>query len=389
MQTIKRYHYLDSLRGVAAIMVVLFHASFHATPESLLVTNGLVQKGYLFVDFFFVLSGFVIALSYWSALGSIADFGRFQMKRAARLLPLHWVVLLIYLGIELWLSSLSPGLFGTQPFSINDAGALLSNLVLLQTVTEPVLTFNRAAWSISAEFWVYAGFGLLCVLTTGRRQVLDGLCLGLVILGLWVFFQRGSMDETQGLGMLRCAMGFGLGVLVFRLHSRIQISVAGCHATAAGVIAVLVFRAPLGVNEAVFPPLFALLVLALVCSGASRVKTFLMAPTLQLLGRLSFSIYMLHLAVMFGLSLACNKVLGVALRINPYSHDLEPHLGVMGQTALTIAVLAVTIGLSYLTYRFIEQPCNKIGRKWSVRLTDAEFDEVSAKNPGEFGKSFP
>src|SRR6202142_2994764 len=87
---------LESLRGVAALIVVVYHAVW-LNP----VTNSrFFLNGALMVDFFFVLSGFVIFHSYGSRLSSLRDFGRFLWLRLGRLYPLHFAFLLVFLAIE-------------------------------------------------------------------------------------------------------------------------------------------------------------------------------------------------------------------------------------------------------------------------------------------------
>ena len=90
------FRVLDSWRGVAALLVAIFHLNLY----SALYPLDFIRNAYLFVDFFFVLSGFVITHSYAARLGTIEELGSFALKRFGRLWPLHVAVLLAFLAVE-------------------------------------------------------------------------------------------------------------------------------------------------------------------------------------------------------------------------------------------------------------------------------------------------
>lgn len=93
----KRYFgELESLRGIAALMVVLYHVEW-SNP---LTPHTFFRNGYLMVDFFFVLSGFVICYNYGQKIYNGKDVVRFMFLRFGRLYPLHLFYLIIFLGIE-------------------------------------------------------------------------------------------------------------------------------------------------------------------------------------------------------------------------------------------------------------------------------------------------
>src|ERR1700731_3903652 len=95
-ETKLRFGVLDSWRGVAALLVALFHLNVYSAIYPL----DFVRNGYLFVDFFFVLSGFVITYSYADRLKTLEDLGSFAIRRFGRLWPLHAVVLLAFVAAE-------------------------------------------------------------------------------------------------------------------------------------------------------------------------------------------------------------------------------------------------------------------------------------------------
>src|SRR5579863_9383070 len=138
-----RFRVLDSCRGLCAVAVVLFHLDTYTHWYWLPV----VRNGYVAVDFFFVLSGFVIASAYRAKLQTMPDVIRYAVRRLGRLYPLHLAVLLAFLVIELcrlWIFQ------AADAFTNNtNATALLEHLVLIQGFTANHETWNYPAWSIS------------------------------------------------------------------------------------------------------------------------------------------------------------------------------------------------------------------------------------------------
>jgi len=130
---VERFEALDSLRGIFACMVV-FH---HMASTSWLTNRGIFLNGWLGVDYFFVLSGFVIAASYMAKLKEGYPVGKFMALRAGRLLPLHYVVLGLWLSFEI-VSALSPygGLSLRQPFTgSRSPGQFFASLLFIQPFT--------------------------------------------------------------------------------------------------------------------------------------------------------------------------------------------------------------------------------------------------------------
>src|SRR5579863_5191282 len=151
---------LESLRGMAALIVVVYHAVWlNPLTQSTFFSNGA-----LMVDFFFVLSGFVICHSYGDRLSDLRDFGRFLWLRLGRLYPLHIAFLMVFVFIEgvKYFAQLHYGIIADKPaFTVNDTGAFVANVFLLQALsfTAP-LTFNYPSWSISVEVYAYVVFGI-------------------------------------------------------------------------------------------------------------------------------------------------------------------------------------------------------------------------------------
>ena len=92
--TVKRFEVLDSWRGICAIMVVLYHV-----PGFFLFSDlAVIRSGWLFVDFFFVLSGFVITHAYGPKIANLDDAFHFISRRFFRIYPLHFCTFAAFLA---------------------------------------------------------------------------------------------------------------------------------------------------------------------------------------------------------------------------------------------------------------------------------------------------
>jgi peptidoglycan/LPS O-acetylase OafA/YrhL len=158
--TSQRFVALDAWRGIAALMVALYRLE----ADGWLYSLPFIRNAYLFVDFFFVLSGFVIAHAYLGRLGTGTSQMVFLVRRFGRVWPLHAFLLALFVSFEL-----GRGLLWYARSGSFDAFAgarapipILWDGLLLQTLgfTGPTL-WNTPAWSISTEFWTYCLFALL------------------------------------------------------------------------------------------------------------------------------------------------------------------------------------------------------------------------------------
>jgi peptidoglycan/LPS O-acetylase OafA/YrhL len=217
--TKERFEVLDIFRGILSSLVVLFHLSAFSATQ--IINNEFIYNCDLFVDFFFVLSGFVIAYSY-RFIKTGRELGRFYKKRFFRLYPLHFIVLLIFVIIEFSKHSASGYVHVNKVDNVsNNLYSFITNVFLLNSVKFPGIhdvSWNIASWSISAEMIAYFVFGLT-MLFINRSGFTKGR---LVIYALVVIASGGAIYLcTDGLklvysfdyGFLRGIMGFFIGVV--------------------------------------------------------------------------------------------------------------------------------------------------------------------------------
>ncbi|HEY4944025.1 MAG TPA: acyltransferase [Rhizomicrobium sp.] len=361
---------LDSLRGIAALGVVLLHITWVFPGSGF---QPVLHMG-LMVDFFFVLSGFVIAFNYRERLSSGPDLGRFVWLRFWRLYPLHLAMLALFVAIEAGkhLARTRYGLAG-QAAPMFDLKAIGTNLFLLQSLqTHPAANdFNAPSWSISAEFYTYILFALVVVLLgTGRRFIAAALA---IMLASAVFLRLApgpfALNCSSYLGIFRCTLGFFLGALLVPVRSRLASRDRGraadaiAWASVAGVL--LVLALPAGFSDlAIYLPV-AILIVALSLDSSGTLASFLSLRPLRWLGAISYSIYMTHFAVTWLMAQALHLALHIPFELYTQGGITAPTLvppAWLG-SAWVIAAIALTLALSQITYAWIEEPF----RLWSKR----------------------
>lgn len=218
-----RFLFLDALRGIAALFVVAFHF-----PN--VMTSSFAANGPLAVDFFFCLSGFVIAFSYESRLSETLSFKDFAVARIVRLYPIY------LLGSLLGLISLVL----VEHFVLHSVGVWSNSLSLLvlafllwptrltlltQSFNYPL---NIAAWSLFFEFFANFAYALLLKVRLARTAVLIFIAAVSLAFLINIIVNGNQLDVGGrqigfGLGFARVAFSFFLGILVLRFYrSRIR-----------------------------------------------------------------------------------------------------------------------------------------------------------------------
>jgi peptidoglycan/LPS O-acetylase OafA/YrhL len=140
---------LDSLRGFFAVSILMLH--LQDTLKLNLIQNLFILNASIFVDFFFILSGYVIAKNYFDKIKSKNELQFFLKRRFLRLYPLHFLLLIIFLLIEIakyFLVNYKGLVSNSIPFFQNDAKSFFSHLFNLQALFANENSFNGPSWSI-------------------------------------------------------------------------------------------------------------------------------------------------------------------------------------------------------------------------------------------------
>jgi peptidoglycan/LPS O-acetylase OafA/YrhL len=224
----ERFEVLDIFRGIFASLVVLFHLSaFSATP---IINNEFIYNSDLFVDFFFVLSGFVITYSY-EFIKTDTEFGNFYKKRFFRLYPLHFIVLLVFVVIELSKHFASLYVHVNKIDNVsNNIATFFTNVFLVNSVKFPGIndvSWNIASWSISAEMIAYLVFGLIILVINrsnlSRIRIIIYL-LVILIAGFMLYLCTGGFKLMYAFdyGFIRGILGFFVGVVCYNTFNAVK-----------------------------------------------------------------------------------------------------------------------------------------------------------------------
>jgi peptidoglycan/LPS O-acetylase OafA/YrhL len=375
-----RFRALEGWRGICALLVAAHHVEAHGW----LYWQPLIRNAWLFVDFFFVLSGFVIAHAYGARLAKPHDIRVFVVRRLGRLWPLHAAVLIALVALELAHLIIGQAHALTADRSAFGAGrapfALVTNLFLLQAFgLHDVETWNGPAWSISVEFYTYLVFAAVCF-AVPRPRLRLGLYAALSVLGVLVLarFSAYGMRETFHWPFFRCLYGFFLGALAYAVwRGGIARWLSGTVAEVAALAAVAAFLTYIPGNrtlEYLATPLFTVAVFVF-AADAGVISRALVTRPAAALGRWSYSIYMVHTLALAALFSAVEAVRpGLLLRAPDGGAMFAPGSATADDLALLL-VLAAVVAFSALTWHWIERP----GQRLFGRLLSAKPVEIAAE----------
>jgi len=343
-----KIEYLESLRGIAAIMVACYHFRLFGYFGSFIINS------WIFVEFFFVLSGFVIALNYQYRISNIKDLINFQKKRFLRLYPLHFftLILIIFLFFGEFLKEFFIGNIGNRPISDRfDLIELLANLLLVHNLILDKLTFNAPSWSISSEFYVYLLFSIIILFTKNEK---NKIILFAIIISAISFYYLLNNSFDPKYGFIRCLYSFFLGVIIFNIYNinKIKFSSFVTYITILIIIYLLfnfkIIEEDINLNI-IMPLIFSLLILSLVSSEENIIKKILNNKHIIFLGTISYGIYMLHFPVGVYFNVFLNEINLYEKLLNHFVLDEKIYNEVIG-----IIKLIVTIFLAKYSYFFIE-----------------------------------
>ncbi len=350
---------LTSIRGIAAWFVVLYHIrlSIAGLPDW---ARAVFAKGYLAVDFFFLLSGFVIWLTWHDRLRQPGSTTAFLRKRIARIWPLHLVMLAAAVALVLLLQATGRAVPADYPLA-----ELPLHVLLIQNwgFTDR-LAWNDPSWSISAELGAYLLFPLLVRSVDWRRVptlALLGIAAAILLLLHLVMATPTLGTDIPRWGLLRCLTEFATGTIVCALWLRARGGQATLPVAATGAALLLAWAA--GAPETlVVPAAFACLLMVLArTSGATRNP--LDGRALHYLGEISYATYLGHFVLWTAFKLAfVTDVTAVP-------------------TGLIAAYLALVLASSVALYHFVERPAQRWINAQSVILTKVRTQGSARHRP--------
>ena len=362
---------LTSLRFIAAFWVLLYHFKDHLGLG--MGQFGLVADGYLGVDLFFTLSGFILAHVYLTSLeGGRFGYGGFLKNRIARVYPMHLAALGAMLVLFAGAAMLGVGESNPDAFRLSDLPAHL--LMIHAWGTTPSVGWNFPSWSISAEWLAYLLFPLAAELVLKAQRWSGAFALGALALCVASFWALSNLHQvlpwvgrdfsqmTAQIGALRILPSFLLGVALYafgREHAAPKSWAWPIVAVSAGwVVAVTT----LGWWEGLTWFGLAGLLYGLAETSRHGIDAPMSGRVFVFLGAASYALYMIHLPIDIVWFHALEKF-GVT-----ETSDLALRVGAM------VGVFVVCIAASAAAYLVIEEPA----RKWVRKLETPRLRRVQA-----------
>ncbi len=356
---IRSFQTLDGLRGVAAIGVAIGHGRFLAGPQPMAAFS----ECYLAVDFFFVLSGFILAHAYGTRLSDGLSAGRFMALRLVRLYPLYGLALLCSFGL-----AAAQGFHSAIGVPLQPVDALAALLMLPDphwgvplyplNIADLLYPLNVPAWSLFFELVANAALALFWRrLSPAVLGMLVGVGAMVLVVALEArglgfgtqgdAFNAGALWSSFGGGLARVVFSFFAGVLVFRLWHRRPPRLQVPPALLLLVLATMLAAVPPKAAQDSYDLIATLIVFpVMVYLGAGSASGRIGARVFVWLGGISYGVYVLQQAYYATIQAASGTALGV------------------GQTVFALILLLPLATIADLAF---DRPI----RRWLARRVDA------------------
>ncbi len=336
---------IQACRGIAALLVVLYHAERGLDLPNYVghpAWGGITGFGHAGVDFFFVLSGFIIYRVHHGDIGRPGRLLRYACRRAGRIYPPYWVAtaLIVLLAVA------AHGLGGAP-----GSGQLLQSLLLIPHGQEPIL---GVAWTLQREAVFYVLFGLAII---DARLALAGVAamaaIRLATLPVW-------LGAAQGFGssVFDLLFALGIGAAWVSLHLRLRAPVLVLAAGVAWFLAAAIMEDAGTLAAAGWPGRlaygFASAIIIAGVAASEQAGRLAIGSGLKLLGAASYSIYLVH-----------------TLMIGPSAKGLAA-LGLMNRlpgAAVMAAIVAIAIAGGVVFHLWVERPLGQAAGRATRRLT--------------------
>ena len=364
------FHALDGMRGIAAVFVAMRHTAFFHKLG--------IPGGYMAVDLFFVLSGFVIAHAYERRFEQGLSAGRFMALRYVRLWPVY--ALGAGLGLIAALIHALPGRDSLSPMQVAHTAPFALAMLPGPHVRPMLYPVNSVAWSLALELMINAVYALAWRPLRRPAVLMASLAVsGLALVAAVLWFGKldiGFLWRDWVGGLPRVAFSFTAGLAVYRLWRRRAWSF---RIPAGALLASLPVLLCLPLGQDIYPLVCVLAVFpALVFAVAAAPEPSpLPARLFTLLGAASYPLYALHKPL--------GEIVALGLRQG------APHLVDRWPVLTGAPYLIALMGICLLVERYYDRPLrqrlnagvgrvSRILRQWA-RVTIEPFAPAKGDNP--------
>jgi peptidoglycan/LPS O-acetylase OafA/YrhL len=357
---------LTPLRGIAALLVAVFHFEMAAARFVPAAQTMFFERCYLMVDLFFIMSGFIMMHVYSSHFkeriqgNALKDF---FVARFARIYPLHLFTLVLLVVIVRWLTN-----WGNPPIIFEQTSDILPNVFLLQSFgVMHIYSWNIPSWSISAESAAYLLFPLIA-LGINKKKTLSVVILTILIVAAYYSIMYllprvnpmhpkipvpHNLNTTFDYGYIRGIAGFASGILMYLLYQLPAVRKAFSSDIASVlVIVAVVLSMHFPLNDGITVFFFSMLVLSITANNG-MIARFCKRKTMQLLGDISFSIYLMQIFLQEPFS--HNIFLPGTVGIGRGKQNIDFSSGLL----YCVVYLILLILISYVTYQWVERPSRR------------------------------
>lgn len=364
--TPQRYAYIDAMRGYAILLVIAVHSSlyFSDLPEAV---RTLADQGARGVQLFFVLSAMTLCMS-WQARheGAIP----FYVRRFFRIAPMYYLSIPFFLWAHGW----GPNIYA--PDGIGWRHVLMAATFTHGLLPDTITSVVPGSWSIADEMMFYALFPLL-MLGLNRIHFMRAALVVVVLTSICLLIQRHTsiyvahMADTAWratwgtfiyLWFVQQLPCFLFGMLVFKWMADGRVTRwprALVLISLFAMVAVAFFPGLPLVGRLGLPIQYGVIFAAFALGLAHWQPRLLVNPVIGWIGKVSFSAYLVHLAV-------------ISIFTVPHDNYAEAFL----------ALTAITLAISSFTYLFIEEPCNRLGSRLARWLADASLRQSTVNKLG-------
>jgi peptidoglycan/LPS O-acetylase OafA/YrhL len=376
---------LTGLRGVAALWVFLFHlndALFSVDRESALAMMKFSVAGYMGVDIFFVLSGFILAYNYahHDLHRNVSSYASFLWKRLARIYPVHIAALMLLVVLQFSFQLFDRSLVDANRLTVV---GLIASLSLTHGWSIPIdRTWNVVSWSISCEWLAYLAFPLIAAMASRFRSPAPIVAaLALMFSALASIIHFGWHEGSLAYGLPRICIEFPAGVLLHRLWQirGFQISSSATAVAAGGFLILIGGGNALGIGyewstPGAWLPASACFIVYGIAAGGGLLVRLLRSRLMLYCGRISFSFYMIHLLVLGSVKLLLTTA-GLS--------------GTVAAVTLGLASFSMSVLTAAALFHWVEVPMRgwmlSIWRRRSVRRTSQSVAPDPSSTPRSLG----
>jgi len=343
---------LTCCRGLLALWVFAYHVDLHA-QFALGPFAGLLHRGYLGVDGFFILSGIILARVHPELSRSMSTSVRFWARRLARIYPVHFATIVL-LGL-LVLGGAAMGMTPSDPSRFSPV-SLIENLLLIQGWGfGNSWSWNYPSWSLSSEWAGYLLFPVLWFCLGRWQSIVVGqvAIIAFPILGLIAFLSGHGLNVSSADALPRFFVEFIWGICAARMVPIFADNLPSASLALAGFVMVLI-GALLGFDTFVAAGLWFALSSLTMHADAERQPLFRHMPLLRIFGLLSYSFYMSFATI--------ELILAQIFRHETWDPAAN-------KLIYTLAMFLLTLMLSIVLFIAVERPCRRTVDRW---LSDPE-----------------